>query len=122
MADIRKLPSQRETWTPGRWKSIKGFGPLDDPDTDPERWCIVAADSDRQYLIATVENGQPGDCVATEGRTARLIASAPDLYRELQSMRDRFRACAKHAGTTGEFLDAATASADAALARARGEV
>jgi len=60
--------------TPAPWKAAKGH------DCDPERWCVVA-DQERQYLIAVIENGQPGDCCETEGATARLIAAAPELLQ-----------------------------------------
>jgi len=64
--------------TPGPWKTLRG---VDDDDT---RWIVVAAGSDREYLIATIENGQPGDCLETEAATASLVSAAPDLLAALK--------------------------------------
>lgn len=58
--------------TPAPWKAVQGN------DGEPERWLVVA-DAERQYHIAVIENGQPGDCLETEGATAHLIAAAPEL-------------------------------------------
>ena len=65
--------------TPGPWKAAKGH------DGEPDRWCVVAARK-KQYLIAVIENGQPGDCCETEGATARLIAAAPELLEALKAV------------------------------------
>lgn len=69
-----------ETHTPGPWKALKGY------DGDKNR-CAVVADADHEWLIAVVENGQPGDCVATEKATAHLIAAAPDYHAAVESIR-----------------------------------
>ncbi len=61
-------------FTPGPWKPVCG---LDDDNT---RWSVVAAASNHEWHIATIENGQPGDSLETEAATASLIAAAPDLY------------------------------------------
>lgn len=58
--------------TPPPWKAVKGN------DGEPERWMVVA-DGEKQWHIAVIENGQPGDCCETEGATARLMAAAPEL-------------------------------------------
>jgi hypothetical protein len=52
------------------WRTFKGS------DDEPERWTVV---SDYGYLIATIENGAPGDSLDTEEANASLIAAAPDL-------------------------------------------
>jgi hypothetical protein len=64
--------------TPGPLKASKGW------DDDSERW-VVVADGPRQYHVATIENGQPGDTCETEGHTARLFAAAPDLLAACQA-------------------------------------
>ena len=64
--------------TPAPWKAVQGT------DGEPERWLIVA-DGETQYHIAVIENGQPGDCLETEGATARLIAAAPELLDAVQN-------------------------------------
>lgn len=68
------------TFSPGPWKALRGA------DDDETRWIVVAAGSDREYLIATIENGQPGDCLETEGATAQLIAQAPALVAALSAL------------------------------------
>jgi hypothetical protein len=35
------------------------------------------------YLVATIENGAPGDFCDTEYANARLIAAAPELFEAL---------------------------------------
>ena len=65
--------------TPAPWKAVQGT------DGEPERWLVVA-DGEMQYHIAVIENGQPGDCCATEGATARLIAAAPELLNALKDI------------------------------------
>lgn len=67
------------THTPGPWKALRGV------DDDETRW-VVVADGPREYLIATIENGQPGDCLETEGATASLFAAAPDLLAALKNI------------------------------------
>lgn len=65
------------THTPGPWKATKGH------EDEPDRWVIVAA-GEKHFHIATIENGQPGDTLETEGHTARLIAAAPEMLEALQ--------------------------------------
>ena len=52
---------------------------------------------------------------------ARLIAAAPELARELADMRNRFWKALVFHGTDPEYADEACRSADAALAKAKGE-
>ncbi|MGC1273212.1 MAG: hypothetical protein WBC44_05855 [Planctomycetaceae bacterium] len=58
--------------TPGPLIAVKGI------DDEPERWTVVV-DGPKQWLVATIENGAPGDTLETEGANARLFAAAPDL-------------------------------------------
>ena len=58
--------------TPGPWKAIKGV-------QGDDLRCAVVVPLDRDYLLATVENGAPGDFCDTEWANARLLAAAPDL-------------------------------------------
>lgn len=64
-----------KTFFPGPYEST-----LTKEDGD-ERWIITTANGG--FHIATVENGQPGDTLDTEANTAKLLASAPDLYEAL---------------------------------------
>jgi hypothetical protein len=65
--------------TPGPLKASKGW------DGDPDRW-VVVTDGERRYLVATIENGQPGDTCETEGYTAKLFAAAPELLESLKGV------------------------------------
>ena len=59
--------------TPGPWIPSKG------DEDDENRWLILS-ESEPHYVIATIENGQPGDCLKTEAATARLVAASPALF------------------------------------------
>lgn len=63
--------------SPGPFKASKG------DEDDPNRW-LVLADGPVPYLIATIENGQPGDTLVTEGHTAQLFAAAPKMLQALK--------------------------------------
>lgn len=82
---------EKVTHTPGPWKALN-FDPYPDDAVEPHRWCVVADGKLHEYVIATVENGQPGDCCETEGATARLIAAAPDLLAALKQARREYGA------------------------------
>lgn len=58
--------------TPGPWKAVLGI------DEEPHRWAVVV-DGPREWHIATIMNGAPGDTLATEASNARLFAAAPKL-------------------------------------------
>lgn len=66
--------------TPGPWKAGVGV------DGEADRWGVWAAYGNRQWHIATVENGAPGDTLETEAATAHLIAAAPDLLAAVEAM------------------------------------
>lgn len=68
-----------EPHTSAPWIAVQGN------EGEPERWLVVAG-GEKQYHIAVIENGQPGDCCATEGATARLIAAAPELLVALKAI------------------------------------
>jgi len=63
--------------TPGPLKAEKGA------EFDPGRWIIVADNGTKPWVIATIENGQPGDSLDTEEATAKLFAAAPELLEAL---------------------------------------
>jgi hypothetical protein len=60
-------------FTAGPWAASKGT------EDEDERWIIVHG-GEKPWHIATIENGQPGDCLATEAATAALIAVAPEMH------------------------------------------
>ena len=71
--------------TPGEWKVIKGAAEGDDM-----RCAIVVEHGKMQYLLATIENGAPGDFCETEEANAILMASAPKLKADLEDMQRTF--------------------------------
>lgn len=73
-------------YTPGPLRPHKGAG--DGDDYEPDRWCVVV-DGPKPYLVATIENGAPGDCLDTEAGNARLFAAAPDLLVACVGMAER---------------------------------
>ena len=76
-------PAQSQTGehTPGPWKVIKGAFEGDDM-----RCAVVVERGGVQYLLATIENGAPGDFCETEEANAKLIASSPEMKAELEDM------------------------------------
>lgn len=71
----------RTLHTQGPWEPIKGSIPDDDL-----RCAVVVIREDVAYLVATIENGAPGDICATEYANAKLIAAAPDMLEALQNI------------------------------------
>lgn len=59
--------------TPGPFVPIKGIEQYDDM-----RCGVAAVRDEGQYLVATIENGAPGDFCDTEWANACLFAAAPD--------------------------------------------
>ena len=71
--------------TSGQWRVIKGAAEGDDM-----RCAIVVERGKMQYLIATIENGAPGDFCETEEANAELMARAPAMAEELEDMQCTF--------------------------------
>lgn len=67
--------------TPGTWKVIKGA-----VEGDTMRCAVVVEQGTHAYLIATIENGAPGDFCETEEANANLVAAAPAMLAELKSL------------------------------------
>lgn len=67
--------------TPGPWKAVKGISA-----TDPMRCGVAAVRGETEYLVATIENGAPGDWCSTEEANAHLIASAPDMAATIATL------------------------------------
>lgn len=66
--EIRK---RADATTPGPWGAIKGSIPTDDM-----RCCVTAIQGKQEYLLATIENGAPGDFCETEFANALFISYA----------------------------------------------
>jgi hypothetical protein len=71
--------------TPGKWKVLKGAA-----EGDSMRCAIVVEQGKMQYLLATIENGAPGDFCETEEANAELMASAPAMREELDDLQRTF--------------------------------
>jgi len=84
------------------------------------RWTPGPWHADREFDICGEDGHVIADCFGKPAN-ARLMAAAPELYEALAKLVPRFeRACA-HAGSDEEFIAEATATARAALAKARGD-
>lgn len=66
-ADLRALLAKA---TPGPWEAIKGV-----EENDDMRCGISAVRGSYRYLVATIENGAPGDFCDTEFANAALIVT-----------------------------------------------
>lgn len=66
--------------TTGYFEASKGS------EFEPDRW-IIQTRSEPHYLIATIENGQPGDTLDTEEATAHIFAASKDLLEALEEAR-----------------------------------
>jgi hypothetical protein len=64
--------------TPGPWEPMKGS-----EKGDNMRCAVVAVRGDYRYLVATIENGAPGDFCDTEWENAQLIAAMPKMQEAL---------------------------------------
>lgn len=70
--------------TPGPWTASQGY------DGEAKRWVVCSDTGGKAWVVAMVLNGAPGDTLKTEKYTARLIAAAPDLLRELIDFHDHW--------------------------------
>lgn len=106
-----KVTQAAAEFTPGIWKVCKGLSEADDL-----RCGVTVLRGKREYLVATIENGAPGDFCETEHANACLIAAAPQLFEALKWFIDDID------GTHTVMLefDANVERARAALAKARG--
>lgn len=68
--------------TPGPWTADHG----DCMEQDSERWSVFAERDGKQYFVATIENGAPGDTLDTEEANAKLMAAAPDMLEVLREV------------------------------------
>lgn len=111
-------------FTPGPWRYAEvwhpPFGKTEQtPDIDGNIfWGYSISGSDENGTpilptLAAVHNF--GDAIEAN---ARLIAAAPDLFRELVDLRKRFHDACRSAGSDEEFVVGSTPGADAAIARA----
>lgn len=69
--------------TKGPWVAIK-YDPFGE---DENRWSVVTTGyEEKEYFIAIIENGAPGDCLETEKINAKLIAAAPEMFEVLHEI------------------------------------
>lgn len=71
-------------WTPGPWSAVRAdpHGFKDEPD----RWVVVAKVDGKEYFVASIENGAPGDTLETEKNNAHLFAAAKKMYAALEQL------------------------------------
>jgi hypothetical protein len=103
--------------TPGEWYADRADLNADDPDdADPDRWAVLVKVEGRphSFLVATVENGAPGDTMDTEEANARLMAASKDLLAALKACA---AVCAGETSNKGGLI-AALELARSALAKA----
>jgi len=98
-------------FTKGEWKAIEGIS-----ETDGMRCGVTVTRGKTDYLLATIENGAPGDLCETEEANAHLIAAAPDLYGLVCGYRSYIAKM-----PSGDLNEMILEKIDAALAKARGE-
>jgi hypothetical protein len=101
-------------FTPGPWQAIKGVEASDDM-----RCGVSAMRGAVGYLVATIENGAPGDICDTEFANARLIAAAPELHTAAQLWADYDALLRGYAGPQSILFDGDLPEVDAAYDRAR---
>lgn len=69
--------------TPGLWEAIKGA-----EKSDEMRCAVMAMRGKLGYLVATIENGAPGDCCDTEWENAKLMAAGPVMLLALETIEE----------------------------------
>jgi hypothetical protein len=67
--------------TRGPWEAIKGSEPGDDM-----RCAVVAKRGGLAYLVATIENGAPGDVCDTEWANAQVMAASLRMLEALEAI------------------------------------
>jgi len=85
--------------SPGPWIAV-----ADPEESGAVRWHILADDPEEPWLIATIENGRPGDTLETERATAHAMAAADDLLALAYEYRDTFQ---KHGYCSPRYCDKA---------------
>lgn len=80
-AEIERLAG---AMTPGPLEVTEG----DCHGSESDRWSVVAAREGRQFFVATIENGAPGDTLETEKANAAMFAAIPEIVAELKRLRD----------------------------------
>jgi len=82
---VNECSGSRICSTAGPWKAERADLHGDD-EPDPNRWSVLTEGRDKDYFVATIENGAPGDCCETEQHNAALIAAAPDMLEVLREV------------------------------------
>lgn len=76
MSTTTDLAALSEAATPGTWGALKGVEASDDM-----RCGITAKRGNLDYLVATIENGAPGDFCDTEYANAAFIVALVNEFR-----------------------------------------
>ncbi len=99
MVDAKKL---LEGTTPGPFEVMRGSEKGDDM-----RCSVVAVRGNYRYLVATIENGAPGDWCETEYENATMFAAAPDLAARVIELEAENAELRKQADALAEALERA---------------
>jgi hypothetical protein len=75
--ELNSLPEH----TPGPWEAVKGL-----VEDDEMRCGVVAVRGKTQFLVATIENGAPGDCCDTEWANAQMMAASLAMNEALDAI------------------------------------
>ncbi len=79
--EVAEIRERRGRITPGEWQSADGIS-----ESDTMRCGVTVVQGNTGYLLATIENGAPGDFCETEKANADFIAHAPtDIDKLLSS-------------------------------------
>ncbi len=106
--------------TPGPWKAEQ----VDVLGNDPTRWAVL---SDGGWVVASIENGIPGESLETEAANAAYIVRACNAHEDLLAALEAMVDCQDEAGLLEHDLDGheesicALCMARAAIAKARGQ-
>lgn len=106
--------------TPGPWNAVRAD--LHGIEPDPMRCAIAAIHDGKEYIIATIENGVPGDFCETEEINAHLIAAAPDLLEACHKLVYQFQNWVQETEQTEVWpgVSIAVEKAKQAIAKAEG--
>lgn len=108
--DVEALIAKAKAATPGEWKPVKGISP-----SDGLRCGVTVVREEAEYLLATIENGAPGDfCDTEEANAAYIVASQPRVVIFLCEEIKRLRASSVSPAVDGGVLSEALAALEKA--------
>lgn len=132
-AEIERLRAAVDKMTPGEFEASSGF------DGEPDRWIVTTVDTlrARDWVVAMIHNGAPGDTLKTEEANAcgfamlkntalplidRLRARVGEVERELETARTMTPNEYEHLRASEQAAHEAKRNAEAKLAAAEREL